>query len=93
MLENIQIKKIVNAEKRLIDELIEECSENIDENIMIYNGTLNAFPLNNYEKICNYCTAYIALLATFFIISISINSVFVYFHWYLKRRYSETTIY
>ena len=27
--------------KMLVDELVEECSENIDENEMIYNGTLN----------------------------------------------------
>ena len=30
---------------------------------------------------------------TFFIISISISSVFIYFHWHLKRKYIETTIY
>ena len=27
--------------KRLIDNVVEECIENIDENKMIYNGTLN----------------------------------------------------
>ena len=74
--------------KRPIDELVEECSENIDGNEIIYNGTLN-----NYGKICNSCTVYIALLAIFFIVIISISSAFIYFHWYLKRRYIETTIY
>ena len=31
---------------KLVDKLVEECSENTDENEMIYNGTLNA-------KLCN----------------------------------------
>ena len=75
-------------EKKLIDKLVGECSENVDGNEMIYNSTLN-----DYEKIQNYCTAYIVLLAIFFIISISINSVFIYLHQYLKRRYTETIIY
>ena len=51
--------------KRLLDKLVEECSKNIDENNVIYNGTLN-----DYGKICNSCTVYIVLLVTFFIISI-----------------------
>ena len=87
MLESIQIIKIVNAE-RLIGKLVEECSENIDGNKMIYNSTLN-----DYEKICNSCIVYIVLLAIFFIISISISSTFIYLHWYLQRGYTETTIY
>ena len=79
--------------KRLIDKLVAESSENTDGNEMIYNSTLNDIPLNDYRKICNFCTVYIVLLAIFFIISISISSVFIYFHWYLKGRFTETTIY
>ena len=37
-----------------------------------------------YEKVSNSCTKYIVLLVIFFIISTSISSVFIYFHWYLK---------
>ena len=33
-------------EKKLIDKLVGECSENVDGNEMIYNSTLN-----DYEKI------------------------------------------
>ena len=40
MLENVYIMKIVN-----VDKLVEECSENIDGNEMIYNRTIN-----DYEK-------------------------------------------
>ena len=75
-------------QKKLVDRLAEECSENIDLNKMIYNSTLN-----DYGKIFNSCTVYIAVLDIFFIISIGISSVFIYFHWYLKRRYIEITIY
>ena len=85
--------KNCKCRKILIDKLVEECSENIDGNKMIYNGTLNGIPLNNYEKICNSCTVSIVLLVTFVIVSITISSVFIYFHWCLKRRYTETTIY
>ena len=72
--------------KILTDNLVEECSKNTDGNKMIYNSTLN-----DYKKTCNSCAVYIVLLVIFFIISISI-SIFIYFHRYLKRRYTETTI-
>ena len=39
-----------------------ECGENIDENEMFYNETLNAIPLNIYKKACNSCMVYIVLL-------------------------------
>ena len=71
---------------KLIDGLVEECCENIDGKKVIYNGTLN-----DYGRICNFCTVFIVLFVIFFIISISISSVFIYFHCYLKRRYIETT--
>ena len=66
--------------KRIIDKLVEECSENIDG-----NETLDAIPLNVYKKVCNSCTIYIVLFAAFFITSICISSVYIYFHWYLKK--------
>ena len=37
--------------KRLIDELAEECSQDINGNEMIYNATLNG-----HKKVCNSCT-------------------------------------
>ena len=71
--------------KRLIDKLVEECSENIDEK------ELNLIEINDYEKICNSCTVYIVLLVIFFILSISISSIFIYFHWYLKKSNTSVT--
>ena len=52
---------------------------------MLYNETLNAIPLNVYEKVCNSWTVYIVLFVIFLITSIFICSVFIYFHWYLKK--------
>ena len=70
--------------KRLIDKLVEECSENIDGNEMIYNKTLNY-----YKNVCSSCTKYIVLFVNVFLIIISISSAFIYFHWCSKRRYIE----
>ena len=47
-------------QKRLIDNLVEGCIENIDASEIIYNGTLN-----NYGNVCNSCTIYIVLLYTY----------------------------
>ena len=61
--------------KRLDDKLVEECSENIDENKLTYNRTLNV-----YRNVCNSCTICTVLSVMLFIISISISSVSIYFH-------------
>ena len=47
--------KNCKCRERLIDKLVEECSENIDGNAMLYNETsdvisLNTVPLNVYKK-------------------------------------------
>ena len=69
-----------NCRKNLVDELVEECGENIDENEIIYNGIVN-----DYEKVCNSCTIYIVLFVIAFLIIIVIISAFIYFHWYSKE--------
>ena len=74
--------------KKLVNKLVEECSEIIDESKIIYNSSLN-----DYKKVCNSCTVYIVLLAIFFTISIGLSCVFIYFHWYLIRRHNKITIY
>ena len=71
--------------KKLIDRLVEECSENFDGNELIYNATLN-----DYGNVCNSCITYIALLVIFFIISIDTSCAYFHLHWYLKR--SNTNI-
>ena len=75
--------KNCKCRNKIVDKLVEECSENIDGNEMLCNGTLNAIPLNT--KACTSCTIYIVLFVIFLIISISVSSVFIYFHLYLKK--------
>ena len=53
--------KNCKCRKKLTDKSVEECSENIDGNKMLYNETLdvismNAIPLNVYKKVCGSCT-------------------------------------
>ena len=87
--------KNCKCRKRIIPNLVEECSGNIDGNEIFYHETLdvtllntillNAVPLNVYKKVSNCCTISIVLFAIFFITSICICSVFIYFDWYLKK--------
>ena len=49
--------KKCRCREKLIDKLIEECSENIDKNEMIYNNTLN-----DYKHVCGSCTMYIVFI-------------------------------
>ena len=82
--------KIRECRKRLIDKLVEKCSENIDGNKILYNDTLNTIllntiPLNDYKKVCGSCTLYVTLFAIFFIASTVISSAFSYFYRYLKK--------
>ena len=67
--------KNCKCRKRLIDKLVEKCCENIDGNKVIYDSTFN-----DYRTICNSWAVCIVLLVIFFIISINISSIFIYFH-------------
>ena len=66
--------------KKLFDKLVEECSESIDGNEMIFYENLN-----DYVNLWNSCTVYKVLFAIAFLIIIGINSAFIYFHWYLNK--------
>ena len=74
--------------KKLIYKLVEKCSENIDENRMIYNETLN-----DYKNVYNSCAMYIVLFFIVFLISIGFSSAYFYFYWHLNRSNIETLIY
>ena len=57
----------------------------------ILSSEMTNVTLNKCKNICNSCI--IDILFVTFLISISISSDFICFHWYLKREYIETTIY
>ena len=77
--------KNCKCRNKLVDKLSEECSENIDGNEMLYNETLNTIPSNDYKKLCGSCTLYIVLFVVFLVKITAISSIFIHFHWYLKK--------
>ena len=62
----------------MIDQLVEKYSENINENEMIDNRTLNDYKSSS-------CVLYVVLFVAFFVRNIVISCVFIYFYWYLKK--------
>ena len=77
--------KNCKCRKKIIDKLVKEFSENIFENETLDINPLDAIPLNVYKKMCNSCMVYIVLFVVFLIIYICICTVFIYFHWCLKK--------
>ena len=81
--------------KKLVDKLLEECTENIDV-VKIDNENEN----ENKHKY-SFFVVYIVLFSIILTINIGIGIYFVYSHWYLKKDNShamldtrtETTIY
>ena len=55
--------------KKIIDKLVEKCSENIDRNEMLYNETLDIISSSD-NKTSDSCIVYILLFSVFLIISI-----------------------
>ena len=73
--------KNCRCRKKIIDKLlkiVEECSENIDGNEMLYNETLDIIPSSD-NKTSNSCVVYITLFSLFLII-INIKSRTYYFY-------------
>ena len=83
--------KIVNAEKKLVDKLIDEYTETIEE------VKLGKITLAENEKSykCSSCTVYTVLFWIHFTINVGgIGAYFVYFRGYLTKLFTrETTIY
>ena len=55
--------------KRLVDKLVDECDENIDEEVEIITESKNKY---------NSCILCIALFSIFFIINVGIGTYFAY---------------
>ena len=73
--------KIVNAEKKLADKLIDECTETIEE-VKLANITFTENE-NNYE--CGSCMVYIVLMIVVIVISTGITVYLVYYNWSLIK--------
>ena len=66
--------KIVSAEKKLIDKLVEECTENVEE------VKLAQITLAEHENVCRCSsfTLFIVLFSIIFTVSVGIGTYFVY---------------
>ena len=69
---------------KIVGELLEECSKNIDKNEMIYNETLVAIPLNVHKKVCDSSTLYIVSFVVFLVTSIVISTAFIYLYCFVS---------
>ena len=82
--------KNCKCRKRIINKLVEECSENVDGNEMLYNETLDVIPLNGYKKVCTSCIVNITLFIVLLIRITCICCAFICFYWYLKKDNTST---
>ena len=74
--------KNCKCRKRLVDKLIDECDENIDEEVKI---------LDKNEDKCSSCILYIVLFSIFFTIDIGIAAYFVYYK-YVNRNKENVSV-
>ena len=71
--------------KKLVDKLVEECSDNIEKT------KLHSAEKENKHKYSS-CIVYIVLFSLRFAINIRIYTYFVYSYWYLKNYGSSVTL-
>ena len=64
--------------KKLVDKLIEECTENIDK--------VEIASENDHEIKCSSCILYIALFLTILAIHIRIGTYFVYYKYMIRNK-------
>ena len=80
--------KNCKCRKKITDKLIEEYSENIDENKMLYNETLDFISSYGNNETSDSCIVYIVLFSVFLITNISMT-IYVYLFLYLKNKSSN----
>ena len=61
--------------------LVEQCSDDINGNEMVY------VTLNYPGELCNACTIYIVLLIITSVTLMSIGSVYIYFYWHTMKNF------
>ena len=67
----------------MVDKLVEECNENIDEEVEIID--------NNKNK-SNYCIVYIVPFSIFFAINVKIGAYFAYYKYVNRNKCLLLTI-
>ena len=72
--------KNYKCKRKIADQLLEECSENIDESSVIYNKVFN-------DHQSNSCTLYIALFVIILKVNFVVSSFFNFFLLVFKKKY------
>ena len=84
-----------NFRKRLVDKMIEECTENVEEAKITRITLFECNSVKHKYKYRSSCTIYVVLIAIVFTICIGIGSYFIYYkymnHWYLKKDVTRIT--
>ena len=87
ILVNIQIIKIVNAKNKIVDKLVDQCTETVEE-VKLAN-TIFAENENGNSYKCIPCSLYVLLFLIFFTINVGgIVTYYVYSQWYFKKRFT-----
>ena len=73
--------EIVNAKKKIVDKLIDECTETIEE-VNLAKITLTE---NENENKYSSCRVYIVFMIVVFTIFIRITIYFIYYNWFLIK--------
>ena len=80
--------KVVSAEKKLVDKLVDECTETV-EKAKLAKRTLTENE-NSYK--CTSCTVYTVLFWICFTINVGgIGAYFTYFYGHLKKMFTRET--
>ena len=74
--------KIVSAEKKMVDKLVEECTVTSEE------VKLPKITKDKNKHKCSSCTPCIVLFSIIFTINVRIGTYFLYFYGVLKKRCS-----
>ena len=79
--------------KKLVDKLVEECSETIEE---VKLAKITSAEDEDMHK-CSSCMLYKVLFSVVFTVNVGIGSYLLYLHWFKKNKaivdFKETTIY
>ena len=70
-------------QERLVDKLVDECSENIDDEAEI---------VSEYKNKCNSCILYILLVSIFFTTNIGIATCFAFYK-FINRNKENVSVY
>ena len=73
--------KIVSAEKKIVDQLVEACTETVEE---VKIAKISLSEDKNKHK-CSSCALYIVLFSVILTINVGIVTYCVYFQCYLKK--------